>query len=507
MGVKITPVPGCSSGRSREEFLRRLTLSSRLSDFQRMPSTADQLVDHISRLHLAPPEILRGLRAQLPLTADSEDLFPLLIRQQVLTDFQADRIRSGETEGLVLADCKLMYRVASGSFARFYRGAELSNGKTIGIKVLRDRWASDPDVVALFHREGEIGKRLQHPNIVPIYDVGQEGKIHFLLMEFVEGGNLRDFLKIRKKLSAAEVLRYAVDIAKGLEYGMRQGITHRDLKMTNVLMSSTGIAKLIDFGLAADEATMRRVGSGGLQQALEYATLEKNTDAPRNDPRSDLYFLGGILFELMTGIPPYARTRDRDERKSFSRYSDVPKIETIEPSIPPLVAAFVNRLLSVIPERRHQTAAEVLGESQRLLNLLGGNKPANPDEKPTVLCIEGRPKHQDFLRDYLSSRGFRIEIEGDPEKALQRIQNFPPECILVLGESLGDRIADFFSQAIKLGRESRMAGVVVLAEDQAHLAEQINVPPGRARILRQPVNLRDVRKELGLAIEARARAR
>ena len=215
------------------------------------------LVDQIIRLRLAAPEIVKGVRAQIA-SQSSEEFVDQLEKQQILTGFQIERLRTGDTEGLVLGDCKLMYRVASGSFARFYRGASVTTDQQLGIKVLRDRWASDPDFVSLFRREGEIGKRLQHPNIVPIYEVGSSGKFHFLLMEFVEGGNLRDFLKIRKKFTPLDTLRFAVDILKGLDYALRQGVTHRDLKMTNVLMSSTGVAKLIDFGLAADDSMISR---------------------------------------------------------------------------------------------------------------------------------------------------------------------------------------------------------------------------------------------------------
>src|SRR6218665_1389137 len=132
-------------------------------------------------------------------------------------------------------------------------------------------------------------------------------------MEFVEGGNLRDFLKIRGKLAPAEACRFALDIARGLEYALKFGIAHRDLKSTNVLMSSTGVAKLIDFGLAADESLLNRAGTD-LQQALEYSTLEKGSGAPPNDPRSDLFFLGTILYEMVAGQEPYPRTRDREER-------------------------------------------------------------------------------------------------------------------------------------------------------------------------------------------------
>ena len=482
-----------------------LFFTDRRPRFSPMPLlNLDQLVDRIIRLRLAAPEVVQGVRAQLA-SPTPDSLFDQLMKQQVLTDFQIERLRSGETDGLILGDCKLLYRVASGSFARFYRGESVSTGKQLGIKVLRDRWASDPDFVNLFRREGEIGKRLQHPNIVPIYDVGSDGKFHFLLMEFVEGGNLRDFQKIRKKFVPLETLRFAIDILKGLEYALRQGITHRDLKMTNVLLSSTGVAKLIDFGLAADDSMISRAAGGELQNALEYATLEKNTGAPRNDPRSDLYFLGGILFELLTGRPPYARTRDRDERKSFHRYKNVPPIETVDPTLPGPVASLVNRLMTIDPLQRYQTPTEVLGDIQRTIQSLGGGV-REETGKRTVLCLEGRLKHQDFFRDYLSSRGFQVVIISDPQRALKRIAEHPPDCLLVLGETVGDNVADFFTQAIRAGRDTKMAGVVVLSETQKHLAASISVPPGRARILHQPVNLRDVRREIELAIEARAKS-
>ncbi len=454
------------------------------------------------RLRLAPPEVLMSVQSHIA-SQSSEEFVSQLEKQQILTGFQIERLRSGDTEGLVLGDCKLMYRVASGSFARFYRGANVITGQQLGIKVLRDRWANDPDFVSLFRREGEIGKRLIHPNIVPIYEVGSSGKQHFLLMEFVEGGNLRDFLKIRKKFTPVETLKFAIDALKGLDYALRQGITHRDLKMTNVLMSSSGVAKLIDFGLAADESMISKAQGHALQNALEYSTLEKHTGAPRNDPRSDLYFLGGILFELLTGQPPYARTRDRDERKSFHRYRDVPPIETLDPSLPRSVRSIVNKLMDIEPIQRYQTPTEVLGDVQRALISINNQSTRVESGKPTVLCLESRPKHQDFFRDYLSSRGFQVVIVSDPQRALRRISENPPECLLVLGDSMGDEVVDFFTQAIRAGRDSRLAGVIVLAETQKELASRISVPPGRARILVQPVNLRDVRHEIETAIEAR----
>src|SRR5690606_27344963 len=126
--------------------------------------------------------------------------------------------------------------------------------------------------------------RLKHKNIVPIYECAQQGSTHYIVMEFVEGGNLRDFIKIRGKLEPLEALRYGMQMAEALAYANGLGITHRDMKTTNVLMSSQGIVKLIDFGLATDDSVLRRIGSTSFAQALEYSTLERFTGAPENDP-------------------------------------------------------------------------------------------------------------------------------------------------------------------------------------------------------------------------------
>src|SRR5690606_35238073 len=132
---------------------------------------------------------------ELPITAKAEDLLNALERKHLLTTFQVDRIRKGDIENLVLGGYKLLYRNASGSFARVYRACSVVDGRMVGVKVLRERWSNDRETIDLFRREGEIGQRLKHPNIVPIYGYGRQGNIHYISMEFVEGGNLRDFLK------------------------------------------------------------------------------------------------------------------------------------------------------------------------------------------------------------------------------------------------------------------------------------------------------------------------
>lgn len=459
----------------------------------------DELERLLIRLQLVDYEKLAQCRTELEPSSKGEDLLAALERRDLLTPFQVQRIRKGETEGLVLGGCKLLYRNASGSFARVFRGCRLDNGQMLGIKVLRDRWSNDPDTVHLFHREGEIGQRLKHPNIVPIFDVGTEGGTHYITMEFVEGGNLKDFIKIRKKLDPAETMRYGLDLGRALDYAAAQGVTHRDLKSTNVLMSSQGVAKLIDFGLAADDAFLRRASSPDLAQALEYATLEKGSGAPRNDPRSDLFFLGTILYELLTGEPPYPRTRDRDERKAFSRYRDIRPVTSLEPRLPFRVAATIDRLLQVNPQLRYQSAGELVSELENILRELGHppateSGPLMTGGMKIILCVENRPKRQDVLREYFTKHGYRLLLMGDVDRAFTRLKNNPPDGLVLFGDSIGDRVLQDFEQTLAQTRGTSTAVIGVLTEEQARLGENLENLDRRGAILVQPIRLRDLRE-------------
>ncbi len=476
-----------------------------------MPSQSlDDLVALLTRLNLVDAGELQHALGQRPPILTAEELLDVLERRQLLTRFQTERIRKGETEGLVLGQLRLQYRNASGSFARVYRASTIPGGEMVGVKVLRERWTSDAEMVRLFHREGEIGQRLKHRNIVPVYGVFVQGKFHYITMEFVEGGNLRDFLKIRGKLSPQEACRYTLDTAQALDYALGMGITHRDMKMTNVLMSSHGVAKLIDFGLAADESLLKRLGTSDLQQAVEYTTLERGTGAPQNDPRSDLFFLGVILYELLSGVPPYPRTRDVEERKRFHRYRDVRPITALEPALPRRVAALVDRLIQINPAERFQSPAQVVNEVRGALAETDQRTTvAEPDgdEACSVLCVENRPKQQDLLRQYLSKHGYRVLLLNDIDRALSRLRQQSPDCILLMGDAIGDRVIEDFQRALMLGRERFMVTVLVLGEKQTHLQPSVPNENPLGRVLTQPLRLRDLRAAISDGLDVRTRYR
>jgi eukaryotic-like serine/threonine-protein kinase len=475
----------------------------------------DVCLGQLGRQSCQPVDVLRWLEAK-----------------GLLTSYQIGRIEKGELEGLVLGHYMLLYRNASGSFARVYRACDLTTGKMVGLKVLRQRWSEDPRVLAEFRREVEIGRTLKHENIVPIYEVGVSGGQHYFSMEFVEGGNLRDFISIRKKLDPKEATKCIREMCSGLAYALSRGVTHRDMKMTNVLMSSQGMAKLVDFGLAGVDD--ERSGGESAQRALEYATLEKHTGAPRDDPRSDLFFLGAIYYELLTGIPPFPRTRDRQERSHFSRYIQVRPIRSVEPELPRAVARIVDRLMTVNPAQRYQHPAEVLNDLNAAVQELvqngsehpgpmngsvadagsdsgarshrpNGSEPVSDSTRPssagannlrTIMCIEERLKQQDVLREYFSKHGYRVLVLSDVQRGLARMQSNPPDCMIIMADALGEAALSAYDDARQMisadGSKGTASVVLVLSEAQAAWKSRVGQTP-RARVVVQPITLRELR--------------
>lgn len=466
-----------------------------------------------------------------PASSSKEVFLQTLERKGLLTSYQSSQLKKwdGNSTGLVLGHYALLYHNASGSFARVFRAKDLNTGAMLGLKVLRSRYARDPKSIAEFKREAELGKTLKHDNIVPIYEVGQDQGEYYLSMEFVEGGNLRDFINIRKKLSVEEATKATHDMASALQYALEKGLTHRDLKLTNVLMSTRGVAKLVDFGLAgldpnaANDANV----SESAQRAVEYATLEKNTGVDRNDPRSDIYFLGAIYYELLTGVPALPRTKDAAERSEFFRYANVKPIRELDPSLPIGVVAVIEKLMHINPKLRYQSAAEAVSDFRHLMSdyesmpplaattassanssttpeppdsavLDTADTPPAPSTTPMVLCVEGRMKHQDVLRGYLNKHGYRVLMFSDMHRAVTRVLSpNPPGAVVIMGDSLGDACLSGFRQLCQKSPEDTVSCLLVVSEKQKQLFKDARQSATKScRVLQQPLTLRDLHREI-----------
>ncbi|MBI2808653.1 MAG: protein kinase [Planctomycetes bacterium] len=428
-------------------------------------------------------------------------------RRGYLTPFQSSKLTRGDRDGFFLGGYRILYKIASGSFGRVYRADDPSSGRVVAIKVLRKKWSEDKHKIELFMREGKMGMSLRHPNIVEILAVNQEASTnqYYIIMEFVEGGNLRDFLQIRKKLTPPDVLRILEDTAAGLAHAFAQGVTHRDMKLTNVLLSSQGPAKLVDFGLAG-----AKVGAGGnigrvgeekeevsVDRTVDYAGLERVTGAPHGDPRSDIFFLGCLAYELLTGRTPLEYPRSQRERMAPKRFENIVPLSPADAPAP--VARLVENMMMLQPDLRIQTAAQLFERIRECRAEHGGAGVGTAAKKgqATIFLAESDESLQDVLRTKLKEEGFRILIAADPTRALDRFRLQPFDLLIVDAATTGESGYYVFERIMEdaMRQEIPCGGILMLTESQLEWQKRIAEFPGATALI-QPVKYRQLLKSI-----------
>ena len=291
-----------------------------------------------------------------------DDFFQTCVRRGILTNYQVELLSANKRSGYFHGDYKILYMVGAGTFARVFRAAHRETNEIMAVKVLRRRHIGK-DHASQFAREGELGLNLRHPNVVAVHLVSSKDESPFLVMEFVEGYTLKEFVRLRRRIDPVEATRVMADIARGLTYAHQQGLAHRDLKMTNVLISSRGQAKLADFGLASlsDELSAEMIADMDIPntRTVDYAALERATGVRGDDTRNDLFFLGCIYYNMLTGKWPLPEARDKLHRLSRTRFEEIESLHEILPErAAARVSLIVNRAMMLDPDRRYQDARQ-----------------------------------------------------------------------------------------------------------------------------------------------------
>ncbi len=464
------------------------------------PMSGEKLLQRLLEINLLDGNQVHEIRSQVSSEPSSEEVQQYCLRQNWLTNWQLDRVLKDYRLGFFYGKYKVLYMCGAGTFARVYRCATPDAGDSVALKLLRARHSDSEPAIAQFLREGEIGLKLRHPNVVPVYDVFSERDTHWFAMEFVEGNTLREFLRIRKQLEPLEAARVMIDVVSGITYASKLGYSHRDLKLTNVLISSRGTAKIADFGLAARQP-------GEVARTVDYAGLEKATRAPKDDPRSDIFFLGCMLYHILTGTPPLAETKDRVARGAPSRFLNVAPPQQA-PGVPdPLIQVLV-RSMALNPAQRYQRPAEMLMDLRRAAERLGSRESAvrgtaaSPEPSHSVMVVESNAEMQNALRDGLKRSGFRVLVTIDPERALARLEENPKlvDCMIFSTPELGKPALEAFNRLAELEHGRGMKSILMLGE--AHRKWEKHAQTGEHRkVLHMPLKLKALRAALASLVE------
>jgi serine/threonine protein kinase/beta-lactam-binding protein with PASTA domain len=254
---------------------------------------------------------------------------------------------------------RLDSKLGEGGMATVYCGTDTVLRRRVAIKVLREQYAADQEFVRRFYQEAESAARLSHPNIVNTYDVGREGDTYFIVMELVDGPSLAEIIAADGKLPEPVALDYAGQIASGLAYAHRAGLLHRDIKPANILVTKDDVVKLSDFGIAraVSEHTMTLTKPGLVMGSVYYISPEQAQGHELHET-SDLYSLGIVLYQMLTGKLPFAG--ESPVTVALKHIGDpVPVIDTRSLGVSPALAAIVNKLLQKKPGNRFASASDL----------------------------------------------------------------------------------------------------------------------------------------------------
>lgn len=489
--------------------------------------TAEQLAQRALDVEVIDNTQLNAVWNELGSNEASLEAFQqAILRRELVTPYQLEKLMKPDVRtGFFFGQFKVLYFVGAGTFARVFRAVHRETGQMYAVKVLRSNMSNPKEMnqkthkpnklyIELFRREGEFGMKLKHPNIVEIHEVHSQGMTHYIVMDFVEGRNLREFYRSGRRFDPIEAAEIMVGVTSALTYALQQGVTHRDLKMSNVLVSSEGTAKLVDFGLLGVQGASDPDLEGISRRTVDYAGLERATGCRQDDPRTDIYFAGTILYQMLTAHPALPDNRDRAQAGK-ARYQDIKPILELVPKLPLPLAVVVNKALEFDPEKRYQTPGDMLVELKLAIKRVKGAKEGrvsggtelHSDEgldeqgQPRkLLIIESDVKMQDMLRELFKKNGYRVLVMSDPARVMDRFFQDPKaaDAVLFTTISNGRAALDAFNRFAQEPSTRDLPTVLLLDQSHSSWDEKAQTSENRV-VVKMPIKQRELR---GALVEA-----
>jgi len=279
---------------------------------------------------------------------------------------QNSQINSGPTKisdlgGKLIGDFKVLYKLGHGGMGQVFLAEQVSLKRKVALKILRTDLAEDNDSLQRFKKEAEAIAQVVHPCIVQVYAIGESEGQHFMALEYVEGRNLKEYLSLRGTLDLHSLISVLRQVASALQRSSELGITHRDIKPDNILLTRKGEVKVADFGLARFAALAQPLNltQSGMTMGTPLYMAPEQVEGKQIDQRTDIYSLGVTAYHMISGHPPYQGDNAFEVALKHLR-GEAESLETIRPDYPKEICELVQKMMSVDPMKRPQSFGEVL---------------------------------------------------------------------------------------------------------------------------------------------------
>lgn len=385
-------------------------------------ATSDDLLKAILKSGLLSRDELQVVLRNFPRDQKENTKFLAdhLIKSGKLSSFQIQKLLKGVTYGLRVGPYVIISPIGKGGMGTVYLGRDTRTSLNMALKILPPKRAKEEGrLLARFQREMQISKRVWHPHVARTFETGQYHGVYYIAMEYIPGVTLHRLVHNEGPLPVQRAAKLFAEIANGLDHAHSQGVIHRDMKPSNIMVTPKGHAKLLDLGLALIEGEISDStevigGRGYIVGSMDYIAPEQTMDAVKVDGRADIYGLGCTLYFALTGTPPFPGGNSKD--KIFRHRKEIPRsMAELNPRIPDEFVNIVERMMAKDVKERFASARLV----QETLERWAANEPATPLDLPddsnyhrAIRELEMQSFSSEFVNDPIINNGNGEEYQS-----------------------------------------------------------------------------------------------